>query len=147
MKSSIEQAFVKKNQWLASQVDVAFPTPESLRGRDSYLSRQQSYTSSLIAPASSLTTLPSFTGTIAKVDFHRLTIRFAVVLASLWEEDREDVLEFLTQLILEEEYTLYIGLDGVAPIACALIHNVTDELATVFDIALVDNENYELKKN
>lgn len=147
MKSSIEQAFIKKNQWLASQVDVAFPTPESLRGRDNYLSFQQSYTSSLSAPISSLTSPSSFTGSIAKVDFHRLTIRFAIVLASLWEEDKEDVVEFLTQLILEDKYTLYIGLDGNTPTACALIHNVSDELTTVFDIALADKEKNEVKKS
>lgn len=146
MKSSIEQAFIKKNQWLASQVDVAFPTPESLRGRDNYLSFQQSYTASFIAPISSLTS-SSFTGTIAKVDFHRLTIRFAIVLASLWEEDKDDVLEFLTQLILEDDYSLYIGLEDGAPVACALIHNVNDELVTVFDVATVDKEQTDVKKS
>lgn len=111
-----KQQLEKKNAWLKSLVEVEFPTPESVLGSDLYLNRAQTYgtyhknegvTRSAIDPIPTLNI-----DALYRVDFHRLTIMFAQLHARYWSQNQDEsahVLEFLTQIILEPDYEIYVG--------------------------------------
>ncbi|AZL86708.1 MULTISPECIES: hypothetical protein [Aliivibrio] len=126
------EAFYKnKMDWLSSQVDVEFPTPESIKGRDVYLS--QSLTEQLtFTPDAGLI---SDTVTVLQVTEHRLTIRWAMTVASQWENTYDDVLEFLTQVDVSDEYQLFVALDGMKPVA-ACISQIIDGTMYVSDVVV-----------
>ncbi len=75
----------RKNAWLHDLVEVEFPTPESLKGRDIYFQmlEQQQYQvvdkDSLLAGEAECKTDDIFL-----VDFHRLTIMFSLLQSQRW---------------------------------------------------------------
>ncbi len=129
-----ETFYVKKQAWLANQVNVEFPTPESVKGRDVYLnqetlnSEEYSYISSDFADNIS----------VLQVTEHRLTIRWAMTVASQWNVEYDDVLEFLTQIDLCDDYQLFVALDGMKPIA-ACLSQVADNVMYVSDVAITSD--------
>lgn len=136
MQSQIEQLINFKNAWMASHVTEAeFPTPLSERGLALYQSRQQPQSSQLISsiPDSSTNSL-----TIYPVDCHPLTIRYSLVLASKWqnEKEKEAVIEFLTQIMFEEGSAaqLFVGFFKGKPAACGMIFQSDNNLALISDV-------------
>lgn len=118
----------QKNQWLSHHVDVDFPTQESLKGRELYLSSQESKTfktqlaSELLDQASHY---PIWLDDIVPVDFHRLTILFSVLQAKAWSNEPEQeklIIEFLTQIILDEHYQLYMGFKQGQPMMAMIAY-------------------------
>ncbi|MGC9421147.1 MULTISPECIES: hypothetical protein [unclassified Vibrio] len=115
------QAIVdKKNNWLCQHVNVLYPTPESIQGRDLYLSlnRQQQVT-----PLAFNTQHGIHLNNIYLVDFHRLTIMFALLQASRCpqEEQRALLVEFFTQIIYSSPCSLFLGFVDTQPVAAALL--------------------------
>ncbi|WP_104403096.1 flavodoxin [Vibrio penaeicida] len=132
------QALVeRKNQWLYSQVDVKYPTKESLAGRKLYQHFQSN------KAYSTESSNPSFTSNIADdlfiVDFHRLTICFATLYSNLWEDKDSQslIIEFLTQIILEPDFPIIIGFKNGEPIGCAL-GTIWDKEILISDIYLLN---------
>ena len=126
--------YEKKQAWLANQVNVEFPTPESVKGRDVYLNQEtlhsEAYTYLSSELADNISILP--------VTEHRLTIRWAMMVASQWDTEYDDVLEFLTQIDLCDDYQLFVALDGMKPIA-ACLSQVADNIMYVSDVALTSD--------
>ncbi len=123
----------QKLAWLSSQVNVDFPTPESIKGRDIYLKQ----------PAKEAEQHPVISATLPDpisvllVTEHRLTIRWAIVVASQWhnKQEHDEVLEFLTQIDLSDDYQLFVALDGITPVAACLVR-VLDDTAYISDVAI-----------
>ncbi|WP_238131618.1 hypothetical protein [Vibrio cincinnatiensis] len=131
------QAIVdKKNAWLCHHVDVLFPTPESIKGRDLYLSlnTQQSVTP-LMFNAQHHINLDS----IYLVDFHRLTIMFALLQASRCPQEEQQALlvEFFTQIIYSAPCSLFLGFVDTQPVAAALLTEYEQSLL-ISDIVIHD---------
>lgn len=121
MQTQIVNYLNDKNNWLAEQVNVAFPTPQSIEGRDLYLQAEKSKEYKLTQQFQLLSS--TWIDDVVLVDFHRLTIIFSILQATQWANEPEKeklVIEFLTQIILSDEYQLYVGFMGATP-AAALI--------------------------
>ncbi|WNJ97648.1 flavodoxin [Vibrio ruber] len=109
-----------KNQWLSAQVDVAYPTPQSLIGRDLYLASVQQCTYQDVA-------LPAVAELIAqdvyRVDFHRLTVMFAQLQAGQYQTptEKEAIIEFFTQIIYAPPCELYLGFEQGEPVAAGIL--------------------------
>ncbi|KAB0300770.1 hypothetical protein F2Z80_16770 [Vibrio fortis] len=119
MNNEIPEIALKKNAWLASQVDVAYPAKESLLGRDVYQANLAKKSYQLL-PSNQA---PSDIEEIHKVDFHKLTVLFSLNQASVYESefDKTHILEFLSQIILSDEHQLYIGTSGPDVVASAIV--------------------------
>ncbi len=129
-----------KNQWLWSQVDVEYPTPESLKGRALY----QAHTASRqVQPFASQPQDSAALDDIFLVDFHRLTIMFALLQAAQMETEAEQnlLVEFFTQIIFSEPCSLYVGFENSQPVAAAIV-TAHDDNVLVSDIALNTNQTY-----
>ncbi len=111
-----------KNHWLTSQVDVNYPTPESIQGRDLYLEREKS-ACYVMKPVNVKTFDQNLIDDFYLVDFHRLTVMFAQLQSSYWAEPKEQAsaLEFFAQIILNEEHPIYVGFKKGIPVICALV--------------------------
>jgi hypothetical protein len=124
----------KKSAWLSSQVNVDFPTPESVKGRDIYLNQEvrvpeeYNYVSSTLADNVS----------ILQVTEHRLTIRWAMTVAKQWDAEYDHVLEFLTQIDLCDDYQLFIALDGMLPIGACLTQ-ISEKVMFVSDVSITSH--------
>ena len=131
MKDAAMALYNKKNEWLASQVDVEFPTSESIKGRALYL---DALTSRVLEP---LLVAESASATIEwhLVDFHRLTIMFSLLQSKMWEneETQSYIVEFLTQIILDPDYSLYVGFSEGEAVYAAIICSEQD-VVVVSDI-------------
>ncbi len=137
--TSIAQALIdSKNDWLKQQVEVQYPTPESLQGRELYFSRQRQVKE---LNRDSCLCEEELVDEVYLVDFHRLTIMFAQLQASAgWHLMSEQALivEFLSQIILSPSFLLVVGFKQHTPIAAAMVSR--DESSTtllVSDIALL----------
>lgn len=128
MDSQVVRLIKQKNRWLSNHVDVDFPTEESLKGRELYLSSQDHKTfktqlaSELLDQASHY---PIWLDDIVPVDFHRLTIMFSILQAKAWSNDPDQeklVIEFLTQIILDDTYQLYMGFKQGQPLMAIIAH-------------------------
>ncbi|MCP3699347.1 MAG: hypothetical protein GY920_12440 [Aliivibrio sp.] len=124
----------QKQAWLSNQVNVDFPTPESVKGRDVYLKQPAKVAEEY---QFSSETLPE-TISVLLVTEHRLTIRWAITVARQWDAEYEDVLEFLTQIDLCDDYQLSVALDGMKPVA-ACLSQVIDGIMYVSDIVLTSD--------
>ena len=126
MNNEIPEIALKKNAWLASQVDVAYPAKESLLGRDVYQSRLANKSYQLLPSDQT----PVDIEEIHKVDFHKLTVLFSLNQASVYESefDKTHILEFLSQIILSDEHQLYIGTVGSDVVASAIVTSVEGEV-------------------
>ncbi len=109
-----------KNQWLLSQVDVEFPTSESLEGRDVYQALSQQ---NQVTPFQPQACDEQLLQEIYLVDFHRLTVWFALLQAtrgtSKHEQDR--LVEFFTQIIYSPPCQLFIGFHLGEPVAAGMV--------------------------
>lgn len=108
-----------KNKWLASQVEVDFPTAESIKGRELYQKAEQSciYKQLTTCSESSVEGLE-----IHKADFHRLTVIFAQLQSTQFQGDESAwVLEFFAQIILSNEHALYLGFIDQKPVFAAIV--------------------------
>jgi hypothetical protein len=132
--------FERKNKWLAQQVEVKFPTVESLKGKALY----ESSLSQAYIEQYSKADLCDVTAPIEEwylVDFHRLTIMFAMLQSKRWpiEEHQQLIVEFLTQIILEPDYKLYLGFSQNTPCAAALVSSQECDVL-VSDVAIACND-------
>jgi hypothetical protein len=121
--------FERKNKWLAQQVEVKFPTAESLKGKALY----ESSLSQAYIEKYSLGDLGDFATLVEDwylVDFHRLTIMFAMLQSERWpiEEHQQLIVEFLTQIILEPAHQLYLGFCENTPCAAAIISSQDNDV-------------------
>ncbi|GLT14520.1 flavodoxin [Vibrio algivorus] len=138
MQSQIDSYISAKNHWLSQQVDVEYPTPESLMGRKLYLETEQDVKYSVSEIESLLNNKVGLN--VIEVDFHRLTILFAVLQASHLSDKPDNqnlIIEFLTQIILDNEYQLFLGFDGgeaVSALICKI--DLDDRLAVLTDIVI-----------
>ncbi|WCE32584.1 flavodoxin [Vibrio sp. SCSIO 43137] len=140
--SAISALIEKKNHWLLSHVDVAFPTAESIKGRELYLQQQQKaqYTEHGVKPEKS----PSaHIDDIYLVDFHRLTVMFAQLQAQLWPEPEEQawVLEFFAQITLSDQHPMYLGFSNGKPVISALVTEMEGELLISDLVSVTDVED------
>lgn len=120
-----------KNDWLISQVDVQYPTRESLKGRDLYLSGEKGKQYALFEPIAPLAeTATPAVDELFLIDFHRLTVMFSLLQASRWADESEKayVLEFFSQIILNGECQLYLGFTDTNPVACAIVTRQGEEV-------------------
>lgn len=132
-----------KNQWLSKQVDVKYPTPESLAGRKLYLETSQSLScqSLTLDQNSDFCFAPE---DIFLVDFHRLTVLFAVLQSKRWStvEQQNLIVEFLTQIIYSEPCELYLAFKDGEPKGAAIVTRGENELL-ISDIVLVDEQSID----
>lgn len=133
-----------KNQWLRSHVDVAYPTPESLKGCACYFSRLQTLSCARFSPEKHHELMDGLT--IYPVDFHRLTILFALLQAqSFADEDTQQlVVEFLTQIIYSPPCHLYLGLVHGKPVLAGIVTQVSTDML-ISDLA-VETETFGLTR-
>lgn len=127
----------KKNQWLYSQVDVAYPTAESIKGKNLYKERCESC---LYTPLQQAATDKPLEAEIHKVDFHRLTVMFAQLQAAQFQSGNQEgeesawILEFFAQIIFSELHDIYLGFAEQRLIFGAIVTK-EDNLVLVSDIA------------
>ncbi|CAH8218675.1 hypothetical protein [Vibrio aestuarianus] len=142
MTNNLPNVAAIKNQWLFSQVDVEFPTQESLQGRSLYQEAlvERSYR---LLEASEKALDESLLDDVYLVDFHRQTIWFAVLQASLWanEEDKANIIEFFTQIIYAQPCELYLGFHQGEPVAAGLVTHSDDEIL-VSDLVMLDKHAF-----
>ncbi len=115
-----------KNQWLKSHVDVEYPTPGSIKGCELYFSRREGtdcepYSCDVSAD------IPDGI-TIYPVDFHRLTVMFALMQASGFSDpvEQQNITEFLTQIIYSPPCTLYLGFFEDVPVLAGIVTQTED---------------------
>lgn len=83
------------------------------------------------------------------MDFHRLTIMFSLLQATQWEEGSDEqklVIEFLTQIILDSEYQLYLGFIAGEPVAALISKVLPDENTILFTDIVVSRAFKEQDK-
>lgn len=132
--STIEALIERKNTWLSSQVDVEFPTAQSVKGRELYREKESRVRYSELGTVNK----PLATDVeLHKVDFHRLTILFAQLQAGQWPQVAEQaaILEFFAQTILSDEHSLYLAFYQQQLIFAAILTQA-DDLALISDIAV-----------
>ncbi|MGF1850965.1 hypothetical protein L4C44_03620 [Vibrio satsumensis] len=126
MNNEIPEIAHKKNQWLFSQLDIAYPAKESLLGRELYQSKLPSKSYQLLAQDQ----MPSQIDELHKVDFHKLTVLFSLNQASVYQDEAEraHMLEFLSQIMLSDDHVLYIGTQSGEVVASAIVTAVEGSL-------------------
>ncbi|MDR9830078.1 flavodoxin [Vibrio sp. FNV 38] len=129
---------VAKNDWLHHQIEVDYPTKESLKGRDLYFSR---YGNELIYGLDEIEGQPNINAEdIFLVDFHRLTVKFALLQAQKWpsQDDQDLILEFLSQIIYSSPCQLYLAFaEGVA-VAASIVTCVDNE-CLISDVMCIES--------
>lgn len=133
--SSQQDIVLKRNQWLSSHVEVDYPTPESIKGKALYFDKQRLMTYERRAVKTKIK--PSgLIDDIYLVDFHRLTVMFAQLQSTQWENvaDQAFVLEFFAQISLADEHPIYLGFKKGMPVISALVTEHNGELL-ISDIA------------
>ncbi|TFH92531.1 flavodoxin [Vibrio ouci] len=140
MTTLIPQIARVKNSWLYQQVDVQFPTKESLKGLELYKQAVSTREYEVLAELPAAET--SFNSDdIFLVDFHRLTVMFALIQSSQWQNEfeREMIVEFLTQIIYSEPCSLYLGFQSGEPVAAAIVTQ-TEQSILISDIVVKSDE-------
>ncbi|MDC5842376.1 flavodoxin [Vibrio europaeus] len=134
-----------KNEWLYQQVDVEYPTKESIAGLALYKEKSAS------CQYDQLESVPTESSDFGKddiflVDFHRLTVMFALLQARRWQSqaDKDLILEFLSQIIYSEPCSLYLGFKSGEAIAAAIV--TTSEDASLISDIVVKDESEQLNK-
>lgn len=131
-----------KNQWLKSHVDVEYPTPGSLKGCELYFSRREGAGCEPY-PGDMSADIP--TGiSIYPVDFHRLTVMFALIQASGFSDptEQQSITEFLTQIIYSPPCTLYLGFFNNVPVLAGIVTQTSD--AVLISDVVVDSCHSQL---
>ena len=134
-----------KNEWLYQQVDVEYPTKESIAGLALYKEKAAS------CQYDQLESVPTESSTFGKddiflVDFHRLTVMFALLQARRWQSqaDKDLILEFLSQIIYSEPCSLYLGFKAGEAVAAAIVTESED--ASLISDIVVKGESEELSR-
>lgn len=138
MSNEIPEIALKKNQWLFSQLDIAYPAKESLLGLDIYKKQLSQKTYQLLPQAQT----PSHIDELHKVDFHKLTVLFSLNQASAYQDEAEraNILEFLSQIMLSDEHDLYVGIKNGDVVASAIV-TVSEDEVLISDIVNQDDQN------
>lgn len=118
-----------KNQWLFQHVNVEFPTPESLAGRELYKQKLAEKTYCQIG-TDVIEHQPLNLDDVYLVDFHRLTVAFSLLQAKQWDDQAEQnlVVEFLSQIIYSAPCDLYLAFSDGEAIAAAIVTTSDKEL-------------------
>jgi hypothetical protein len=128
----------RKNAWLHDLVEVEFPTPESLKGREIYFQELEQQTYQVVDKHTLLMGESKCKAEdIFLVDFHRLTIMFSVLQSQRWDAqyDKEMIVEYLTQIILTPDFELYVGFQEGTPVGAAIISHF-DGNTLISDVAV-----------
>ena len=138
MNNEIPEIALKKNQWLFSQLDIAYPAKESLLGLGIYKNQLSQKTYQPLPQDQT----PSQIDELHKVDFHKLTVLFSLNQASAYQDEAEraNILEFLSQIMLSDEHELYVGTKSGDVVASAIVTASDDELL-ISDIVNQDDQN------
>lgn len=123
MTTSVPAIASAKNQWLYQHIDVKYPTKECLEGRKLYKQRIESMSYKTLAELNWQAPESPASLEIHKVDFHRLTVMFALMQAKHWPQQAQQdlIVEFLTQIIYSEPCELYLGFIEGNPVAASII--------------------------
>lgn len=146
MSDTINTLVKKKNDWLSSHVAVKYPTAESIKGRDLYLKEQQDKHYTQISLSEFHASLSGDASRVVDevhlVDFHRLTIMYALTMASSWHDEQENafLLEFFAQIILSDDYPLYVGFKQGKAVACAITHQLNDVML-ISDVTFINSKD------
>ncbi len=133
----------RKNSWLHDLVDVEFPTPESLKGRDIYFQALKQADYQLVDKSFLLEGESEYKAEdIFLVDFHRLTIMFSILQSQRWvnPHEQEMIVEYLTQIILTPDFELYVGFVEGNPAGAAIVSQFEGN-TLVSDIAVSGASN------
>ncbi|WP_299131000.1 hypothetical protein [uncultured Vibrio sp.] len=138
MNNEIPEIAHNKNQWLFSQLDIAYPAKESLLGLDIYKKQLSQKTYQLLPQDQTPTQIDE----LHKVDFHKLTVLFSLNQASAYQDEAEraNILEFLSQIMLSDEHELYVGTKNGEVVASAVM-TATDEELLISDVVNQDDQN------
>jgi len=138
MNNEIPEIALKKNQWLFSQLDIAYPAKESLLGLGIYKNQLSQKTYQPLPQDQT----PSQIDELHKVDFHKLTVLFSLNQASAYQDEAERayILEFLSQIMLSDEHELYVGIKSGDVMASAIV-TVSDDELLISDIVNQDDQN------
>ncbi|MEZ8722904.1 hypothetical protein AB6D66_17655 [Vibrio pomeroyi] len=138
MNNEIPEIAHNKNQWLFSQLDIAYPAKESLLGLDIYKKQLSQKTYQLLPQDQTPTQIDE----LHKVDFHKLTVLFSLNQASAYQDEAEraNILEFLSQIMLSDEHELYVGTKNGDVVASAIV-TATDEELLISDVVNQDDQN------
>lgn len=133
-----------QNQWLSSQVDVEFPTAESLEGRDIYHALSRHTEVSLFQPQACDAPLLQ---EIYLVDFHRLTVWFALLQAtrSSTQHDQERLVEFFTQIIYSPPCQLFLGFHLGEPVAAGMVTE-HEHMVLLSDLVVKPNPLFDTRE-
>jgi hypothetical protein len=123
----MQEVVTVKNQWLCSHVDIEYPTPLSVKGREIYMASLLPCTYQICDMSAGSTFLQN---DIFCADFHRMTVMFAVLQSQSYKtiNEQEAVLEFLAQIIYSKPCDLYLGFHNGEPVASAIITHHNDAL-------------------
>ncbi|NVN80935.1 MULTISPECIES: hypothetical protein [unclassified Vibrio] len=138
MNNEIPEIAHNKNQWLFSQLDIAYPAKESLLGLDIYKKQLSQKTYQLLPQDQTPTQIDE----LHKVDFHKLTVLFSLNQASAYQDEAEraNILEFLSQIMLSDDHELYVGTKNGDVVASAVV-TATDEELLISDVVNQDDQN------
>ncbi|AUI88047.1 flavodoxin [Vibrio azureus] len=131
----------RKNRWLHDLVEVEFPTKESLEGRKLYFQRLEQLTYQEVDPdLLAKQELILSVDDIFRVDFHRLTVMYAILQSHHWVETREQelIVEYLSQIILTSDIDLYVGFKEGEPVGAAMICQ-DEETLLISDVITTNN--------
>ncbi|KJG10853.1 hypothetical protein C0W96_02850 [Photobacterium kishitanii] len=139
MQLITEKLITLKNAWMASHVtDAEFPTPLSEKGLYLYQLAHSELSAKII---DSITSPTESSLTFYPVDCHPLTIRYALVYSSYWQQEKEQqaIVEYLTQIMFEVDANaqLYVGFYNSKPAATGMIYtdiNDDKKVSLVSDI-------------
>ncbi|MFB9136884.1 flavodoxin [Vibrio olivae] len=144
MSPSSHPLMAAKQQWLFQQVEVEFPTKESLEGRALYLEKEADVT--MWETSSLASTFAS--DDIFLVDFHRLTILFAQLQSMRWSDAEHQalIIEFLTQIIYSPPCELYLACQQGRPLAGAIVTRLDNEVL-ISDLAFAQPKTEQVKQD
>ncbi|CEO40922.1 hypothetical protein C0Z01_18155 [Photobacterium kishitanii] len=139
MQPITEKLITLKNAWMASHVtDAEFPTPLSEKGLHLYQLAHSELSAEII---DSITSPNESSLTFYPVDCHPLTIRYALVYSSYWQQEKQQqaIVEYLTQIMFEADANaqLYVGFYNSKPAATGMIYtdiNDDEKVSLVSDI-------------
>ncbi|GEA59392.1 hypothetical protein [Vibrio comitans] len=147
---NVEHLQQQKTQWLLSQIEVAYPTRESVLGKACYLDLIEKFSkiASLECPSSESTPVANNTEWL-RADFHKLTVLFAHFMAThsdIPDASREYLQEFLAQIILDDQgpHSLCIGFEGSEVVGVCIVSNTSDTLL-VSDLLLKNSLSKDLE--
>ncbi|MCW8334879.1 flavodoxin [Vibrio paucivorans] len=134
-----------KNNWLFDHVNVKFPTKESLQGKVLYQARMDTATYEHYLEVGEQPNGFSLDD-IYLVDFHRLTVMFALLQGQQWgsEEEKSAILEFFTQIIFSPPCDLFVGFKDGQPFSTAIVtkHHSTALVSDVFCVGKATDKHF-----